>query len=144
MLPFENMVADYVKETNNHVLYRVTPIYEEDNLLTDGVLMEGYSVEDKGDGVTFCVFAYNAQPGVKINYVTGKSESLSLKRLLRPFLLASLPRILLRRSRSRAHLKASAIMCSTPTRKSSIFPLAPVQMTSRQPIERTITEVEMT
>lgn len=68
------MVADYVKETNNHVLYRVTPIYEEDNLLTDGVLMEGYSVEDKGDGVTFCVFAYNAQPGVKINYVTGKSE----------------------------------------------------------------------
>ena len=74
MLPFENMVADYVKETNNHVLYRVTPIYEGDNLLAAGVLMEGYSVEDKGDGVTFCVFAYNAQPGVKINYATGESE----------------------------------------------------------------------
>ena len=74
MLPFENMVADYVKETNNHVLYRVTPIYEEDNLLADGVLMEGYSNEDKGNGVTFCVFAYNAQPGVKINYATGESE----------------------------------------------------------------------
>lgn len=74
MLPFENMVADYVKETNNHVLYRVTPIYEGDNLLAAGVLMEGYSVEDQGDGVTFCVFAYNAQPGVKINYATGESE----------------------------------------------------------------------
>lgn len=74
MLPFENMVADYVKETNNHVLYRVTPIYEGDNLLAAGVLMEGYSVEDQGDGVTFCIFAYNAQPGVKINYATGESE----------------------------------------------------------------------
>ena len=74
MLPFENMVADYIKETDNHVLYRVTPIYEGDNLLAAGVLMEGYSVEDQGDGVTFCVFAYNAQPGVKINYATGESE----------------------------------------------------------------------
>lgn len=74
MLPFENMVADYVKETNNHVLYRVTPIYESNNLLAAGVLMEGYSVEDQGDGVTFCVFAYNAQPGVKINYANGESE----------------------------------------------------------------------
>ena len=74
MLPFENMVADYVKETNNHVLYRVTPIYEGDNLLAAGVLMEGYSIEDQGDGVTFCVFAYNAQPGVKINYANGESE----------------------------------------------------------------------
>lgn len=74
MLPFENMVADYVKETGNHVLYRVTPIYEGANLLAAGVLMEGYSVEDRGDGVTFCVFAYNAQPGVKINYANGESE----------------------------------------------------------------------
>lgn len=74
MLPFENMVADYVKETGNHVLYRVTPIYEGSNLLAAGVLMEGYSVEDQGDGVTFCVFAYNAQPGVKINYANGESE----------------------------------------------------------------------
>lgn len=73
MLPFENMVADYVEETNNHVLYRVTPIFEGDNLLADGVLMEGYSVEDNGDDICFCVFAYNVQPGVTINYATGDS-----------------------------------------------------------------------
>ena len=73
MLPFENMVADYVQETNNHVLYRVTPIFEGDNLLADGVLMEGYSVEDEGDDICFCVFAYNVQPGVTINYATGDS-----------------------------------------------------------------------
>ena len=57
MLPFENMVADYVKETDNHVLYRVTPIFTGDNLVADGVLMEGYSVEDEGDGICFCVYA---------------------------------------------------------------------------------------
>ena len=74
MLPFEDMVADYVKETSNHVMYRVTPIFEGNNLVAKGVKMEGYSVEDQGDGVTFCVFAYNAQPGVKINYATGESE----------------------------------------------------------------------
>lgn len=62
MLPFENMVADYIQETNNHVLYRVTPIFEGNNLLANGVLMEGYSVEDKGAGVSYCVFAYNVQP----------------------------------------------------------------------------------
>lgn len=73
MLPFENMVADYVQETNNHVLYRVTPIFEGENLLADGVLMEGYSVEDEGDDICFCVFAYNVQPGVTINYATGDS-----------------------------------------------------------------------
>lgn len=73
MLPFENMVADYVKETNNHVLYRVTPIFTGDNLVADGVLMEGYSVEDKGDGICFCVYAYNVQPGITIDYVTGDS-----------------------------------------------------------------------
>lgn len=73
MLPFENMVADYVQETNNHVLYRVTPIFEGENLLADGVLMEGYSVEDDGDDICFCVFAYNVQPGVTINYATGDS-----------------------------------------------------------------------
>ena len=75
MLPFENMVADYVKETNNHVLYRVTPIFEGDNLVASGVLMEGYSVEDSGEGVTFCVYAYNVQPGVTIDYATGASAA---------------------------------------------------------------------
>lgn len=73
MLPFENMVADYVKETDNHVLYRVTPIFTGDNLVADGVLMEGYSVEDEGDGICFCVYAYNVQPGITIDYATGNS-----------------------------------------------------------------------
>jgi len=74
MLPFENMVADYIQETNNHVLYRVTPIFEGNNLLATGVLMEGYSVEDKGAGVSYCVFAYNVQPGIEIDYATGESK----------------------------------------------------------------------
>ena len=74
MLPFENMVADYVKETKNHVLYRVTPIFDGDNLLASGVLMEGYSVEDEGAGINFCVYAYNVQPGITINYANGESE----------------------------------------------------------------------
>lgn len=73
MLPFENMVADYVKETDQHVMYRVTPVFEGDNLLASGVLMEGKSVEDNGEGILFCVFAYNVQPGVTIDYATGES-----------------------------------------------------------------------
>lgn len=73
MLPFENMVADYVKETNNHVMYRVTPVFEGNNLVATGVLMEAKSVEDNGDGILFCVFCYNVQPGVTINYATGES-----------------------------------------------------------------------
>lgn len=74
MLPFENMVDDYVEETNNHVLYRVTPIYTEDNLVCDGVLMEGYSLEDEGKGICFNVFCYNVQPGCNINYKTGENQ----------------------------------------------------------------------
>ena len=73
MLPFENLVADYVKETDNHVLYRVTPIFQGDNLVADGVLMEACSVEDEGAGLSFCVFCYNVQPGVTIDYATGES-----------------------------------------------------------------------
>lgn len=75
MLPFENMVADYVKETNNHVLYRVTPMYTDENLLADGVLMEAESVEDKGKGISYCVYVYNVQPGIKIDYETGDSSA---------------------------------------------------------------------
>ena len=75
MLPFENMVADYVKETNNHVLYRVTPIYTDENLLANGVLMEAESVEDKGTGVAYCVYVYNVQPGVVIDYATGENHA---------------------------------------------------------------------
>ena len=75
MLPFENMVADYVKETDQHGMYRVTPVFEGDNLLASGVLMEGKSVEDNGEGILFCVFAYNVQPGVSIDYATGESSA---------------------------------------------------------------------
>lgn len=74
MLPFENMIADYIKETNNHVLYRVTPIFEGNNLLASGVLMEAKSVEDNGKGIEFCVYCYNVQPGVTIDYKTGESK----------------------------------------------------------------------
>lgn len=73
MLPFENMVADYVKETSNHVLYRVTPIFKDNNLVASGVLMEAKSVEDNGEGILFCVFCYNNQPGITIDYATGES-----------------------------------------------------------------------
>ncbi|MBQ8802960.1 MAG: DNA/RNA non-specific endonuclease [Tyzzerella sp.] len=74
MLPFENMVADYIKETGNHVLYRVTPIFEGDNLVASGVQMEAKSVEDDGDGICFNVYAYNVQPGIEIDYATGDSK----------------------------------------------------------------------
>ncbi|MGN0246109.1 MAG: DNA/RNA non-specific endonuclease [Lachnospiraceae bacterium] len=73
MLPFENMVADYIKETGNHVMYRVTPIFEGDNLVASGVLMEAKSVEDSGDGVLFNAYCYNVQPEVSINYSNGES-----------------------------------------------------------------------
>ncbi len=73
MLPFEDMVADYVKETGNHVMYRVTPIFEDYNAVATGVLIEGLSVEDAGRGIKFCTFAYNVQPGVEINYFTGEN-----------------------------------------------------------------------
>lgn len=73
MLPFENMVDDYVEDTENHVLYRVTPIFEGDNLVASGVQMEAFSVEDEGEGVCFNIYAYNVQPGVVIDYATGES-----------------------------------------------------------------------
>ncbi len=73
MLPFENMIADYVKETENHVLYRVTPIFDGENLVASGVQMEAWSVEDDGDGICFNVYCYNVQPGVQIDYATGKN-----------------------------------------------------------------------
>lgn len=73
MLLFENMIADYVKETDNHVLYRVTPIFVGDDLVCRGVEMEAYSVEDNGEGTSFHVFVYNIQPGIEIDYATGDS-----------------------------------------------------------------------
>lgn len=74
MLPFENMIADYVKETGNHVLYRVTPVFVGENLVANGVLMEAKSVEDNGEGILFCVYVYNVQEGVEIDYATGNSR----------------------------------------------------------------------
>ena len=74
MLEFENKVANYIKSTNNHVLYRVTPIYKDDNLLSSGVIMEAYSVEDSGEGIKFNIFVYNVQDGIDIDYKTGDSK----------------------------------------------------------------------
>lgn len=74
MLPFENMVADYIHETSNHVLYRVTPVYEGQNLVASGVQMEAMSVEDGGEGICFNVYIYNVQPGIEIDYATGDSR----------------------------------------------------------------------
>lgn len=74
MLPFENMVADYVQETGNHVLYRVTPVFEGENLVASGVQIEAKSIEDDGEGICFNVYVYNVQPGVTINYSNGQSE----------------------------------------------------------------------
>jgi len=75
MLPQEEKVASYVRETGNHVLYRVTPLYDGDNLVASGVLMEAESVEDRGAGVCFCVWCYNVEPGVVIDYATGDNRA---------------------------------------------------------------------
>ena len=74
MLPFEEKVAEYIKNTHNHVLYRVTPIFEGENLVASGIEIEAYSVEDGGRGIEFHVFVYNVQKGIEIDYLTGKSE----------------------------------------------------------------------
>ncbi len=74
MLPYENEVADYVRSTGNHVMYRVTPVFEGNNLLCSGVQIEGYSVEDKGKGISFNVFCYNVQPEIEINYADGSNK----------------------------------------------------------------------
>ena len=77
MLPFENKVADYLREKENrknHVLYRVTPIFEGNNLVASGVQIEAYSLEDNGQGVCFNVYVYNVQPGISIDYTTGTSK----------------------------------------------------------------------
>ena len=77
MLPFENQVAEYIEKTGNHVLYRVTPVYKDRNLLASGVQIEAKSVEDNGEGVCFNVYVYNVQEGIEIDYRTGESQLLS-------------------------------------------------------------------
>ena len=74
MLTFENQVADYIKKTNNHVLYRATPIFNNDNLVASGVHLEALSIEDNGKGVKFNVYLYNIQDGIEIDYKTGNSR----------------------------------------------------------------------
>lgn len=74
MLPFENDVAEYVKSTGNHVKYRVTPVYEGDDMVASGVVMEAESVEDSGKGIDFEVYCYNVQPGIEIDYATGENS----------------------------------------------------------------------
>ena len=71
MLPFENEVADYIRDTENHVMYRVTPVFEEDDLVASGVQMDAESIEDDGEGISFNVYVYNVQPGIEIDYATG-------------------------------------------------------------------------
>lgn len=79
MLKFEDMVADYIEETNNHVLYRVTPLFKDGELVARGVMMEGYSVEDNGKGICYNVYCYNNQPGIEIDYKTGESQATNEK-----------------------------------------------------------------
>ena len=74
MLSYENLVANYIKKTGNHVLYRVTPIFEDKDLIAKGVQMEGFSVEDNGEGIKFNIFVYNVQDGIEINYEDGTSK----------------------------------------------------------------------
>lgn len=76
MLPFEEKVAEYIKHTNNHVLYRVTPIFENNNLIASGIEIEAYSVEDSGSGIEFHVYVYNVQKGIEIDYLTGESKQI--------------------------------------------------------------------
>ena len=84
MLPFENMVADYIKETGNHVAYRITPIFVDNNLVCSGVQMEAYSIEDEGESICFNVYCYNVQPGITINYATGDSTGPSNETTSKP------------------------------------------------------------
>lgn len=84
MIPFEEMVGDYIRETGNHVMHRVTPVYTVYNLLADGIYMEAMSVEDKGKDIQYHVYVYNVQPGVYIDYENGEAtiedEELDTKR----------------------------------------------------------------
>lgn len=75
MLPYENEVADYIKASGNHVMYRVTPVFQGKDLVARGVIMEAESLEDQGQGIRFCVFCYNVQPGITIDYSDGSSHA---------------------------------------------------------------------
>ena len=93
MLLFENQVADYIRTTKNHVLYRVTPIFKDENLVASGVNIEAKSIEDNGNGICFNVYVYNVQPGIEINYKTGESSLYKMEMNL-IYLLQNLKKIL--------------------------------------------------
>ena len=115
MLPFENLVADYVKETGNHVLYRVTPVFSGTELVARGVELEALSVEDGGEGVCFHVYCYNNQPGIAIDYATGES-----------WLDGEEPQSSgTASSGGQTAGRRSSTTCSIPTRKNSTCPTAP-------------------
>lgn len=78
MKPYEDQVLEYIKDTDNHVLYRVTPVYDGDNLLASGVILEAWSVEDNGKGINFKVYCFNEQPGIAIDHATGDSSEIDL------------------------------------------------------------------
>ncbi len=79
MLPFENRIFEYADQTGNHVLYRVTPLFRGNNAVADGVLLEAQSVEDGGIGISLCVYCYNVQPNIYIDYATGNSFALEIE-----------------------------------------------------------------
>lgn len=119
MLPFENMVADYVKETNHHVLYRVTPIFDGDNLVARGVEMEGYSVEDNGAGICFNVYAYNVQPDIEIDYATGESWLAGSKQSVESSKTSV--KYVLNTNNHKFHLESCSVVASINDKNKEIF-----------------------
>ncbi len=118
MLPFENMVADYIKETNNHVLYRVTPVFDGNNLVARGVEMEGYSVEDNGAGISFNVYAYNVQPGIEIDYTNGDSR---LAGTNQPETSQELVTYILNTNNYKFHLESCSVAASIKDTNKEVF-----------------------
>ena len=128
MLPFEDAVADYVKSTGNHVLYRVTPVFEADETVARGVLMEALSMEDGGGGVCFCVFCYNVQPGVTIDYATGRSRLTASGQEDRVYLFA-VPALYIVNVRTKVyHLPECSYVASLSEKNRAEITAAPQQM----------------
>ena len=128
MLPFEDAVADYVKATGNHVLYRVTPVFVEDELVARGVLMEALSMEDGGDGICFCVFCYNVQPGVVIDYATGISRLASSGPEGRVYTVVLAVRFIANTNTMKYHLPECTYAASMSPRNRAEMTAMPVQM----------------
>ena len=128
MLPFEDEVADYVKSTDNHVLYRVTPVFEGDELVARGVLMEALSMEDGGSGVCFCVFCYNVQPGVSIDYATGVSELAAARPSGRVYTVAVEAVFVVNANSKKYHLPTCAYAASISIKNRAEMTASPARM----------------